>query len=51
MGAALLAVGSLFLLGGETRMTANEKGVMEALTILTNPDFGTQLFLPCLSLS
>ena len=39
MGAALLTVGSLFLVGGETRMMANQRGVMEAVTILTNPDY------------
>ncbi|MEI8312257.1 MAG: sugar porter family MFS transporter, partial [Verrucomicrobiota bacterium] len=34
MGLALLSVGSLFLIGGETRMMPNEKGVMEAAIIL-----------------
>jgi MFS transporter, SP family, galactose:H+ symporter len=39
MGAALLAVGALFLFGGETKMIPNAKGVMEAQTILRSADY------------
>ena len=39
MGAALLTVGVLFLIGGDTRMMPNEKGVMEAVTILRSSDY------------
>ncbi|MFZ4780400.1 MAG: sugar porter family MFS transporter, partial [Terrimicrobiaceae bacterium] len=39
MGLALLSVGSLFLIGGETRMMPNEKGIMEASIILKSLDY------------
>lgn len=39
MGLALLAVGTLFLIGGETHMTPNVKGVMEPVTVLKSLDF------------
>jgi SP family galactose:H+ symporter-like MFS transporter len=39
MGVALLSVGTLFLLGGETRMISNAKGVMEAQTVLRSADY------------
>ncbi len=39
MGAALLTVGALFLVGGETRTMPNDEGVMEAVTILRSSDF------------
>jgi hypothetical protein len=39
MGLALLAVRALFLIGGDTRMVPNEKGVTSAVTILTNSDY------------
>ena len=39
MGAALLTVGVLFLIGGDTRMMPNEKGVMEAVTILRSSNY------------
>lgn len=39
MGLALLAVGALFLIGGEARMVANAKGVMEQVTVLRSTDF------------
>lgn len=39
MGLALAAVGSLFVLGGETRMVANAKGAMEAVTVLKSAAF------------
>jgi MFS transporter, SP family, galactose:H+ symporter len=42
MGAALLTVGVLFLMGGDTRMMPNEKGVMEAVTTLRSSDYAAQ---------
>jgi SP family galactose:H+ symporter-like MFS transporter len=39
MGVALLAVGTLFMIGGETRMTPNAKGVMEASIVLKSLDY------------
>ncbi len=39
MGLALLSVGTLFLIGGETRMMPNEKGVMEAAIILKSLNY------------
>ncbi len=39
MGVALIAVGTLFLIGGETRMIPNAKGVAEASIVLKSLDF------------
>ena len=39
MGLALLAVGMLFLIGGDTRMVPDEKGVTSAVTVLTSADY------------
>lgn len=39
MGLALLAVGTLFLIGGETRMITNAKGIEEATIVLKSGDF------------
>jgi len=34
MGLALISVGTLFLIGGESRMMPNEKGIMESVIVL-----------------
>jgi len=39
MGVALLSVGTLFLIGGETRMMPNAKGIEEASIVLKSLDF------------
>lgn len=39
MGLSLLTVGALFLIGGETHMVPNEKGIPEAMTILKSLDY------------
>jgi MFS transporter, SP family, galactose:H+ symporter len=39
MGVALITVGSLFLIGGQTHMAPNEKGVMEMVTVLKSLDY------------
>ncbi|MFA6175990.1 MAG: MFS transporter, partial [Phycisphaerae bacterium] len=39
MGLALMSVGTLFWIGGETRMLPNEKGIMEAAIVLKSLSF------------
>jgi SP family galactose:H+ symporter-like MFS transporter len=39
MGLALLAVGTIFLIGGETKMITNAKGVAEATIVLKEMSF------------
>lgn len=39
MGVALLTVGSLFLIGGQSHEVANAKGVMESVIVLKSLDF------------
>lgn len=39
MGVALMSVGALFVLGGESRMVANDRGIMESVTVLKSLDF------------
>ncbi|GAT33234.1 MFS transporter, SP family [Terrimicrobium sacchariphilum] len=38
MGVALLTVGGLFAIGGQSHTAPNAAGVMETVTVLTNPD-------------
>jgi len=39
MGVALMSVGALFVLGGESRMVANDRGIMESVTVLKSLNF------------
>lgn len=39
MGLALIAVGTLFVIGGETRMVTNAKGIEEATIVLKSLDY------------
>lgn len=39
MGVALLAVGSIFLIGGQTSLVANAKGIQESVTVLKDMSY------------